>query len=148
MKWRVFAAIFLLCSFSILNQSCTQQNENIMIEKMKMVSIDWDIVTRNKITPESIWALSESYTTTITDSVFLENFGQELAKIKAWEDNGNIDVRISCLLYRYNNEVDTLSFGRINILQFNDRYAQISMTLLNMILSKLPPEQQKLIPSL
>ncbi|MCD6166572.1 hypothetical protein J7K19_07700 [bacterium] len=116
-----------------------------MTKKMAIVSINWNIITRVPITPKSIWELTDVFRTEITDQNFLRAWDERLTQLGEGKEIGSIDVRISCLLYRKNSSVDTLSFGHIRIMRLNEKYYDIDLPLLKMLLKYLPKSQQELV---
>ena len=100
--------------FGLICTSCTNIREGKMIERMELVSLEWSVVTRVSLTPESIWNISETFHTTIEDRAYLANFASRLTSFKKNQKNKevseNIDVSISCLLHRKTALPDTMSF--------------------------------------
>ena len=145
MKFRILIS-FLLLIFVSLTFTCSKKTDRLLIDKIKIVSINWDIITRVSITPMSIWGISDSFVTTITDSEFVNLFCDKLSKIEKWDETGSIDVRISCLIFRRDSKTDTLSFGQINVMQYNETYSVLDYDLLRLLSSRLPTDQQQLLP--
>ena len=145
MKFRILIS-FLLIIFVSLTFTCSKKTDRLLIDKIKIVSINWDIITRVSITPMSIWGISDSFVTTITDSEFVNLFCDKLSKIEKLDETGSIDVRISCLIFRRDSKTDTLSFGQINVMQYNETYSVLDYDLLRLLSSRLPTDQQQLSP--
>ena len=135
--------------FGLICTSCTNIREGKMIERMELVSLEWSVVTRVSLTPESIWNISETFHTTIEDRAYLANFASRLTSFKKNQKNKevseNIDVRISCLLHRKNALPDTLSFGRIDIMMIDNKRYSYNKSLLAAVLEKLPASHQEII---
>ena len=135
--------------FGLICTSCTNMREDKMIERIELVSLKWNIVTRVALTPESIWNVSEAFHTTIEDRAYLDNFDSRLTSFKKNQKNRevseNIDVRISCLLYRENALSDTISFGRVGLMMFDNKCYSFNKSLLAAVLEKLPTSHQEIV---
>ena len=102
----------ILLIFLVFNLGC-KTTDTYLIRKIKVRSINWSITTRVPLTPKTIWGVSDCFNFTIDNKDILSQIEKELKIIKNEKVDKSIDVRISCLIYKNDFKIDTLSFGRI-----------------------------------
>ncbi|MCZ2394600.1 MAG: hypothetical protein LC105_12135 [Chitinophagales bacterium] len=86
------------------------------------------------------------YKTIVKDKNVLNKI-EELLKGCIFDEEYEGDAKIVCLLRSSSGE-DTLSFYGGNIMIFNGRKAELSIRLLDIVSSYLPPEQQESVEDL
>lgn len=123
--------------------SCSNKIEIKKIDSVRIYSVNWNSSFLVEQTPNMIVSNPHSV---VIDSIsidLLNEFRMKTKNLIPINTNGiYFDCRISCLLYN-NSVVDTLSFGKNKVMQYNSEFYEEDSVLLWRIAKKLPIYQHQ-----
>lgn len=145
-----------LLHFLVWPQRCRQTVNEHPITHIEIVSMNWSVMTKGRLTPSIFWrneraaaskqvARDLRFQTMIEDENFLYAVDKQISRFPLHGDSMEIDVRVSCLLFRSDKSIDTLSFGPIRGMQINNKSYDLDEDLLRIVVEKLPIKQQEII---
>ena len=142
-----------LCLLLFLVYSCLAKYSK-KIKKIEISSINWSIVTKSPIPVGALWKKERpeidcDYLNIVEDKEFFSYINEKIALLSELDEKNNvIDARISMLVYYFDdNKIDTLSFGRTNMMKFNSFSYNIDVDLLKKISTYLSEVEKLAIES-
>ena len=142
------ACVLLLCfiCYSVGVFSREAENDNLDITSVRVYSMDWETLTNDAQTVESLVEYSQKmgFSTTIKDNHFCRLLREMLSEKRAdyeYRLSFPMNVRTVCFVERSSGAVDTLSFNNFEYFRYNQDYLQLDTLLLDHVVSALPHGQ-------
>jgi hypothetical protein len=142
---------YLLLSITILTANCLEKDDG-EIKKIEIASINWSIVSKSPIPIIAFWndkhpGVEFNYKLIEDDKKLFDYLLQKVSSFKEkGEKSDRIDTRISIRIsYKNSNNIDTLSFGRTNVMKFNKYSCPIDLELLKTISKYLSDTERQII---